>query len=83
VDATFATIRKITRTKHKLLKYQVHAVTEGTDAQAVVTVQIQYNKRIIAGRGADPDVLVASAKAYINALNRIESLKESNGKILN
>jgi 2-isopropylmalate synthase len=83
VDATFATIRKITRTKHKLLKYQVHAVTEGTDAQGVVTVQIQYNKRIIAGRGADPDVLVASAKAYINALNRIETLKEYNGKILN
>jgi 2-isopropylmalate synthase len=82
VDATFATIRKITRTKHKLLKYLVHAVTEGTDAQAVVTVQIQYNKRIVAGRGADPDVLVASAKAYINALNRIESLKEYNVKIL-
>ncbi|TFG37544.1 MAG: 2-isopropylmalate synthase, partial [Syntrophobacterales bacterium] len=82
VDATFATIKKITRTKHKLLKYLVHAVTEGTDAQAVVTVQIQYNKRIVAGRGADPDVLVASAKAYINALNRIESLKEYNVKIL-
>lgn len=75
VDATFATIRKITGTNHQLVKYQVHAVTEGTDAQGVVTVQLRYKKRIVSGRGSDPDVLVASAKAYINALNRIESFQ--------
>jgi len=73
VDATFATIRKMTDTNHRLVKYQVHAVTEGTDAQGVVTVQLRHKKRIVSGRGSDPDVLVASAKAYINALNRIES----------
>jgi len=75
VDATFATIRKITGTNHHLVKYQVHAVTEGTDAQGVVTVQLRHKKRIVSGRGSDPDVLVASAKAYINALNRIESFQ--------
>ncbi len=75
VDATFATIRKITGTNHRLVKYQVHAVTEGTDAQGVVTVQLRHKKRIVSGRGSDPDVLVASARAYINALNRIESFQ--------
>jgi len=85
VDATFATIRKITDTNHRLVKYLVHAVTEGTDAQGVVTVQLRHKKRIISGRGSDPDVLVASAKAYINALNRIESFQYvtmQNGKSL-
>lgn len=75
VDATFATIEKITKTKHPLLKYAVNAITGGTDAQGVVTVQLEYGKRTVVGRGTDPDVLVASAKAYINALNRLESLK--------
>ncbi|MBW2561523.1 MAG: 2-isopropylmalate synthase [Deltaproteobacteria bacterium] len=80
VDATFATIRKITDTNHRLVKYLVHAVTEGTDAQGVVTVQLRHKKRIISGRGSDPDVLVASAKAYINALNRIESFQMRDDK---
>ena len=75
VDATIAAIRKITKTSHDLLKYAVNAITGGTDAQGVVTVQLKYNGRSVVGRGADPDVLVASAKAYINALNRLESLK--------
>jgi len=75
VDAIFATIRKITDTNHRLVKYQVHAVTEGTDAQGVVTVQLRHKKRIVSGRGSDPDVLVASSKAYINALNRIKSFQ--------
>jgi 2-isopropylmalate synthase len=78
VDATFATIRKITGTNHRLVKYLVHAVTEGTDAQGVVTVQLRHKKRVVSGRGSDPDVLVASAKAYINALNRIESFQMIN-----
>jgi len=78
VDATFATIRKMTGTNHRLVKYQVHAVTEGTDAQGVVTVQLRHKKRIVSGRGSDPDVLVASAKAYLNALNRIESFQMLN-----
>ncbi len=76
VDSTFAVIKKITKTDNHLLKYMVNAITGGTDAQGIVTVQLKYDGRTVTGRGADPDIIVASAKAYINALNRIESLKE-------
>jgi 2-isopropylmalate synthase len=79
VDATFAAIRKITGTNYDLLKYAVNAVTGGTDAQGEATVQLKYKDRAVAGHGAHPDVLVASAKAYINALNRIEWLKKGEG----
>ncbi len=75
VDAIYTTIRKLTKTNHRLLKYQVNAVTEGIDALGIVSVQLKYNDRTVAGRNADPDVLVASAKAYIDALNRLESVK--------
>jgi 2-isopropylmalate synthase len=75
VDATFTAIRKITNTNYNLLKYVVTAITGGTDALGEVMVQLKYNGRSVAGRGADPDVIVASAKAYINALNRLEFIK--------
>jgi len=78
VDATFAAIKKITGTHHSLIKYAVNAITGGTDAQGVVTVQLGFNGRSVIGRGSDPDVLVATAKAYIHALNRLESLKNQN-----
>jgi 2-isopropylmalate synthase len=81
VDATFAAIRKITKTNYHLLKYAVNAVTGGTDAQGETTVQLQYNGKSVVGRGADPDVIVASAKAYINALNRLEYLKTNVKKV--
>jgi len=80
VDATFDAIKKITDTGYDLTKYTVNAVTGGTDAQGEATVQLKYNGRSIAGHGAHPDVLVASAKAYINALNRIEWLRKEEGK---
>ncbi len=75
VDATFAAIRKITRTNYPLVKYIVHAITGGTDALGEVTVQLQHNGRSVVGRGAHPDIIVASARAYVNALNRLEWLK--------
>jgi 2-isopropylmalate synthase len=81
VDATFAAIRKITKTNYHLLKYAVNAVTGGTDAQGETTVQLQYNSHSVVGRGADPDVIVASARAYINALNRLEGLKKDVNKV--
>ena len=81
VDATFAAIRKITKTNYHLLKYAVTAVTGGTDAQGETTVQLQYNGKSVVGRGADPDIIVASAKAYINALNRLEYLKTNVQKV--
>jgi 2-isopropylmalate synthase len=49
----------------------VHAVTEGTDAQAEVSVRLSENGRAVTSRGADPDTLVASAKAYLGALNKL------------
>jgi 2-isopropylmalate synthase len=51
--------------------YQVHAVTEGTDAQAEVSVRLSENGRSVTSKGSDPDTLVASAKAYLGALNKL------------
>jgi 2-isopropylmalate synthase len=51
--------------------YQVHAVTQGTDAQAEVSVRLSENGRAVTAKGADPDTLVASAKAYLGALNKL------------
>ena len=71
VDATFAAIQKLVPHTAKLALYQVHAVTEGTDAQAEVSVRLESEARSFTGRGADTDTLVASAKAYISALNKL------------
>lgn len=76
VDATFKTIKKMTRTKSKLLKFSINAITGGTEAQGEVTVRLQEKGRTVMGQGADTDVIVASAKAYINALNKIEFKKQ-------
>ncbi|HON58687.1 MAG TPA: 2-isopropylmalate synthase [Smithella sp.] len=81
VDATFAAIRNITKTNYPLMKYVVNAITGGSDAQGEVTVQLKYNDHAVVGRGAHPDVIVASAKAYINALNRLEILKVNDKKV--
>ena len=81
VDATFAAIRNITKTNYPLLKYVVNAITGGSDAQGEVTVQLKFNGHSVVGRGAHPDVIVASAKAYINALNRLEFLKDNAKKV--
>jgi 2-isopropylmalate synthase len=81
VDATFDAIRKITRTNYDLLRYAVNAISGGTDAQGEVTVQLKFNGRNVVGHGADLDVIVASARAYINALNRLEFLKRDPDKI--
>ena len=57
--------------------YQVHAVTEGTDAQATVSVKIEENDRTTVGQSADTDTLVASANAYLNALNKMLIKRET------
>jgi 2-isopropylmalate synthase len=56
--------------------YQVHAVTEGTDAQAEVSVRLSENGRSVSSKGADPDTLVASAKAYLGALNKLMARRQ-------
>ncbi len=71
VDATFHAIKSLVETNARLQLYQVHAVTEGTDAQATVTVRLEEEGRIATGQSADTDTVVASAKAYLNALNRL------------
>ena len=71
VDATFNAIKALIPHEAVLELYQVHAVTEGTDAQAEVSVRLSEQGRAVTAKGADPDTLVASAKAYLGALNKL------------
>jgi 2-isopropylmalate synthase len=71
VDATFNALKAMVPHTARLQLYQVHAVTEGTDAQAEVTVRLEEGGKTVNGQGADPDTLVASARAYIHALNKL------------
>ena len=71
VDAIFKSIKKLYPHDVTLQLYQVHAVTEGTDAQATVSVRIEEEGKTTVGQAADTDTLVASANAYINALNKM------------
>ena len=77
IDATFNTIAKMTKTRSKLLRFSINAISGGTDAQGEVTVRLQENGLVALGKGADPDIFTASAKAYINGLNRLEYLKKN------
>jgi 2-isopropylmalate synthase len=76
IDAAFNTIAKLTQTDSELLRFTISALTGGTDAQGEVTVRLKENGIEALGRGADPDIITASAKAYINGLNRLEYLKK-------
>lgn len=69
VDAIFNAIEKLINSETTLQLYSVNAVTEGTDSQGEVTVRLEKEGRIINGQGADTDILLASAKAYVNALS--------------
>ena len=73
VDATFNAIKALVPHEAELELYQVHAVTEGTDAQAEVSVRLSADGRSVTSRAADPDTLVASAQAYLGALNKLMS----------
>jgi 2-isopropylmalate synthase len=76
VDATFKAIESLAKSGAQLLLYSVNAVTTGTESQGEVTVRLARGGRIVNGVGADTDIVVASAKAYISALNRLESKME-------
>ena len=76
VDAVFNAIHEVVPHTAILRLFQVHAVTEGTDAQAQVSVRLEEDGRIATGQAADTDTLTASAKAYINALNNLFARKE-------
>lgn len=71
VDATFKAIESIVNSETELLLYSVNAITSGTDSQGEVTVRLDKGGRIVNGQGADTDIVIASAKAYINALNKL------------
>ena len=76
VDATFKAIESIVQSGTELLLYSVSNVTEGTDSQGEVTVRLAKDGRIVNGMGSDTDIVVASAKAYINALNKMGAKAE-------
>ncbi len=71
VDATFKAIESVVNSGAELLLYSVNTITTGTDAQGEVTVRLSKDGRIVNGQGADTDIVVASAKAYMNALNKL------------
>ncbi len=75
VDAAFMLIQKMTDTNYKLLSYSVKSITGGTDALGEVSVRLKHNDNIVHGNGSDTDIILASAKAYVNALNRMHYKK--------
>ncbi len=80
IDATFRAIADLTGTKSKLLHFAVSSITGGTDAQGEVMVRIEDEGRTVIGQGADPDIITAAAKAYLNGLNRLVFLKKETSK---
>ncbi|MGZ8203860.1 MAG: 2-isopropylmalate synthase, partial [Burkholderiales bacterium] len=73
VDASFKALENVAKSGAELLLYSVNSITTGTDAQGEVTVRLSKGGRIVNGQGADTDIVVASAKAYIDALNKLHS----------
>ena len=82
VDAIFKCIKNLFPHDVNLQLYQVHAVTEGTDAQATVSVRIEENGKTTVGQAADTDTLVASANAYISALNKMIIKREKTAPMM-
>ncbi len=81
VDAIFNVICEMTGRSPELEQYAINAVTGGTDALGEVTVRIKEKGYSAIGRGAHPDVLVASARAYVNALNRLEEIERTGSRL--
>ena len=78
VDATFKAIEVIAKSGANLELYQVNAITSGTDSQGEVAVRLNQNGRIVTGQGADTDIVIASAKAYLDALNWLATAGKAN-----
>jgi len=79
VDATLKAIRKLTKTKAKLEQFNVGSITGGTDAQGEVTMRVSDGKHIVVGKGSSTDIIEASAKAFVHALNRLNSRQKRMG----
>ncbi len=80
VDAVYRTIAALTQTKSLLRAYIVKAITGGTDAQGEVSVRVEENGETVTGHGSDTDIIIASAQAYLNALNKLADLVERNAR---
>ncbi|GAA5010167.1 2-isopropylmalate synthase [Acinetobacter puyangensis] len=78
VDAVFKAIEVIAKSKATLELYQVNAITSGTDSQGEVLVRLNKDGRIVTGQGADTDIVIASAKAYLSALNWLGTQAKTN-----
>lgn len=76
VDAAYKAISAISNTKSRLVKFEVKGITGGTDALGEVVVSLEEDEKTARGHGADTDIIVAAAKAYINALNKLEARKK-------
>ncbi len=76
VDAAFRAIEAVAKSGATLQLYSVNAITTGTDAQGEVTVRLSRESRVVNGQGADTDIIIASAKAYLNALNKLQAGSE-------
>jgi len=76
IDATYKAITHVAQSKCSLLKFAVTAITGGTEAMGEVSVRLEDGGHIVTGQGVDPDIVTASARAYINGLNRLHFLKE-------
>ena len=73
VDAIFKAIESVAQSGATLQIYSVNAVTQGTESQGETTVRLSKNGKVVNGQGADTDILVATAKAYLSALSKLES----------
>jgi 2-isopropylmalate synthase len=76
VDASLKAIESLTQTGATLTLYSVNNITTGTDAQGEVTVRLEKSGRVVHGSGADTDIVIASAKAYLNAVNKLNSAEQ-------
>lgn len=73
MDAAFKSIEQVVNSGAELELYSVNAITKGTESQGEVTVRLARDGRVANGQGADTDIIVASAKAYLSALNKLAS----------
>ena len=76
VDASLKAIEKHVKSGAEMVLYSVNAISGSTESQGEVTVRLQNSGRIVNGVGSDPDIVVASAKAYLSALNKLRSQSE-------
>jgi 2-isopropylmalate synthase len=78
VDAVYKAINRVVKVPNELIEFSVQSVTKGIDAIGEVTIRLRYNNRVFSGHAANTDIIVASAQAYLNALNRLYGSLQGN-----